>query len=109
MPVAASDMKLYYSGGASKATPDGNQGGAISSVAVFDQDLTTPTLTTETMWKNVTFDERMLGIKKYHCFYLKNNNATNTATAIKLYIDADTTGPDKIKLGYAGTVPNTLE
>ena len=109
MPVAAADMKLYYSGGASKATPDGNQGGAISSVAVFDQDLTIPTLTTETMWKNVTFDERMLGIKKYHCFYLKNNNATNTATSIKLYIDADTTGPDKIKLGYAGTVPNTLE
>jgi hypothetical protein len=109
MPVSASDMKLYYSGGASKATPDGNQGGAISSVAVFDQDLTIPTLTTETMWKNVTFDERVNGSKKYHCFYLKNGNATNTATAIKLYIDADTNGPDKIKLGYAGTVPNTLE
>lgn len=109
MPVPASDIKVYYSGGASKATPDGNQGGTMSSVAVFDQDLTIPTLTTETMWKNVTFDERINGSKKYHCFYLKNNNATNTATAIKLYIDADTSGPDKIKLGYAGTVPNTLE
>lgn len=109
MPVPASDMKLYYSGGSTKATPDGNQGGAISSVAVFEQDLTIPTLTTQTMWKNVTYDERQNGVKKYHCFYLKNNNATNTATAIKLYIDADTTGPDKIKLGYAGTVPNTLE
>jgi hypothetical protein len=109
MPVSASDIKIYYSGGASKATPDGNQGGAISSIAVFDQDLTIPILTTETMWKNVTYDERVNGVKKYHCFYLKNNNATNTATAIKLYIDADTTGPDKIKLGYAGTVPNTLE
>lgn len=109
MPVPSSDMKLYYSGGASKATPDGNQGGAISSIAVFDQDLTVTNLTAQTMWKNVTFDERMSGSKKYHCFYLKNSNATNTATAIKLYIDADTTGPDKIKLGYAGTVPNTLE
>ena len=109
MPVPSSDIKIYYSGGASKATPDGNQGGTMSSVAVFDQDLTASSLTAQTMWKNVTFDERMNGVKKYHCFYLKNNNATNTATAIKLYIDADTTGPDKIKLGYAGTVPNTLE
>lgn len=109
MPVPATDMKLYYSGGASKATPDGNQGGTISSVALVDQDLTATTLTTQTMWKNVTFDERMNGVKKYHCFYLKNSNGTNTATSIKLYIDADTIGPDKIKLGYAGTVPNTPE
>jgi len=109
MPVPSTDMKLYYSGGSSKSTPDGNQGGAISSVALVDQDLTASSLTTNTMWKNVTFDERINGVKKYHCFYLKNNNGTNTATGIKLYIDADTTGPDKIKLGYAGTVPNTLE
>lgn len=109
MPVPATDMKLYYSGGASKATPDGNQGGTVSSVALTDQDLTATTLTTQTMWKNVTFDERINGVSKYHCFYLKNNNATNTATSIKLYIDADTTGPDKIKLGYAGTVANTPE
>jgi len=102
-------MKLYYSGGASKSTPDGNQGGTMSSVALTDQDLTSTSLTTQTMWKNVTFDERINGVSKYHCFYLKNNNATNTASAIKIYIDADTTGPDKIKLGYAGTAPNTLE
>lgn len=109
MPVPATDMVLLYSGGAAKATPDGNQGGTISSVQLVDQDLTVVTLTTQTMWKNVTFDERMNGVKKYHCFYLKNKNATNTATAIKLWIDADTTGPDKLKAGYAGTVPNTLE
>ena len=109
MPVPLTDMKLYYSGGASKATPDGNQGGTISSVSLVDQDLTSTSLTTNSMWKNVTFDERINGVKKYHCFYLKNSNGTNTATNIKLYIDADTTGPDKIKLGYAGTVPNTLE
>src|SRR5690349_9461225 len=109
MPVPSTDMKLYYSGGASKSTPDGNQGGTISSVALVDQDLTASSLTTQTMWKNVTYDERINGSKKYHCFYLKNSNGTNTATAIKLWIDADTTGPDKIKLGYAGTVPNTPE
>jgi hypothetical protein len=109
MPIPTTDMKLYYSGASGKATPDGNQGGAISTVTLVDQDLTTTTLTPQTMFKNVTFTERMNGIQKYHCFYLKNSNATNTATAIKLWIDADTTSPDKIKLGYAGTVPNTLE
>lgn len=109
MPIPTTDMKLYYSGGASKSTPDGNQGGAISSVSLTDQDLTSSSLATETMFKNVTFDERVNGTKKFHCFYVKNSNATNTATGIKLWIDADTTGPDKIKLGYAGTVPNTLE
>src|SRR5215831_1752234 len=109
MPIPATDMELYYSGGASKATPDGNQGGTMSSVALVDQDLTATTLTTETMWKNVTFTERMTGVKKYHCFYLKNNNLSLTATNIKLWQDAYTTGPDKVRIGYAGTVANTLE
>lgn len=109
MPIPVTDMVLFYSGSSSKSTPDGNQGGAISTVQLVDQDLTATALTTETMFKNVTFDERFNGVKKYHCFYLKNKNATNTATAIVIWIDADTTGPDKIKLGYAGTVPNTLE
>lgn len=109
MPIPTTDMKLYYSGGSSKSTPDGNQGGAISSVAVVDQDLTATTLTTETIWKNVTFAERTAGVKKYHCLYLQNNNISLTATGIKLYIDSDTTGPDSLRLGYAGTVPNMLE
>lgn len=109
MPIPSSDMALFYSGDVAKSTPDGNQGGAISSVQLPDQDLTFTTLTKNTMFQDVTFDERMNGVKKYHCFYLKNKNATNTATNIKLWIDADTTGPDKIKLGYAGTVANTLE
>ena len=109
MPVPSTDMRLYYSGSSSKATPDGNQGGAISTVPVADQDLSSTSLTTNTMWKNVTYDERVNGSQKFHCFYLKNNNLTNTAVGIKIYIDADTSGPDKIKLGYAGTVPNTLE
>lgn len=109
MPVPSTDMVLLYSGSSSKSTPDGNQGGAISTAQVFDQDLSSPTLTTQTMWKNVTFDERMNGSQKYHCFYLKNKNPTNTAVNIKIYIDADTSGPDKVKLGYAGTVPNVLE
>lgn len=109
MPIPTTDMVLFYSGSSSKATPDGNQGGTISTIQVVDQDLTSTTLTANTLFQDVTFDERINGVKKYHCFYLKNKNATNTATAIKLWIDADTTGPDKIKLGYAGTVPNTLE
>ena len=109
MPIPLTDMKLYYSGASGKASPDGNQGGTMSTITLTDQDLTTTTLTTQTMFKNVTFDERFNGVKKYHCFYLKNANATNTATNIKIWIDADTTGPDKIKLGYAGTVANTLE
>jgi hypothetical protein len=109
MPVPSTDMRLFYSGSATKATPDGNQGGTISSVAVADQDLSSTNLTLNTMWQDITFDERMNGTKKYHCFYLKNSNATATATAIRLYIDSDTLGPDKLKLGYAGTVPNTLE
>jgi len=109
MPIPSTAMRLYYSGSSTKATPDGNQGGAISNVPVPDQDLSSTNLVLNTMWQNITFDERINGTKKYHCFYLKNNDPTNTATNIKIYIDADTTGPDKLKLGYAGTVPNTLE
>lgn len=102
-------MLLYYSGSSTKATADGNQGGAISTVPVPDQDLTNTSLTTETMWKNVTFSERMAGVKKYHCFYLKNNDPSLTATSIKIYKSAITTGPDATRIGYAGTVANTLE
>ena len=109
MPIPSTAMVLYYSGSSTKAVPDGNQGGPISNVPVPDQDLSATTLIVNTMWEDVTFDERINGVKKYHCYYLKNNDPTNTATNIKLYIDADTTGPDKLKVGYAGTVPNTLE
>lgn len=102
-------MVLCYSGGASKATPDGNQGGTISSIQLPDQDLTSPTLIAQTMWKNVTYTERMNGVKKYHCFYLLNKNISLTATGIKIWQSAYTPGPDKIRIGYAGTLPNTPE
>ena len=109
MPIATSNMRLYFSGGASKSTPDGNQGGTISSLALPDQDFHSSSLVSQSMWKNVTYAERTNGSKKYHCFYLKNSDPSLTATGIKLWIDAYTTGPDKVKLGYAGTLPNVLE
>jgi hypothetical protein len=109
MPIPVTDIALFYSGSSTKNTAGGNQGGAISSFQVLDQDLTSTSLTPETMWRNVTSAERNNGVVKYHCWYVRNKNATNTATGIKVYISAETTSPDSLRLGYSGNTPNTLE
>lgn len=109
MVLPQADMGLFYSGGSNKSTPGGNQGGTISSVQLTDQDLTSTTLTPNTMWQNVTQQERNNGIKRYHCYYLKNKNLSITATGIKIYIDSDASGPDSVRIGYAGTPANTEE
>jgi hypothetical protein len=109
VPLTTSDLKFFYSGGAGKTAPDGQQGGTISTTNVTNQDLTTTVLVPQTMWKDVTNTERVNGVSKYHCFYIKNTHGTITATNLKLFQNVDTVGVDFINWGYSGNPPNTPE
>ena len=109
MTIAITDLKFYYSGSSTKSTPEGDQGGPISSVQVPEEILSTTPFTKNTMWNNVTSTNRIAGVTQYRCFYIKNTHATQTASNIKCYKSPVTSMPDTISLGYSGAVANALE
>lgn len=108
MVLIPGSLGWFYSGGASKANQDGDQGGVISSVRVPDQDLQTTPLTKNTLWNDVTTTVRIAGGDFYRCLYLKNVGG-QTASNIKLYVDANTPAPDDVAIGYSGNAVNTPE
>jgi len=110
MVVEPASVGFYYSGGAAKSTPTGDQGGAKSSVQVLNQDRTTTPFTKNTKWQNVTATQRSSGVTQYHCFYVQNNGA-QTISNLKMWFDGgeSTIGPGTVNLGYSGLAPNTQE
>lgn len=109
MTIAVTDLKFYYSGGASNSDPNGDQGGTISSVQVPEQILSTTPFVKNTMFNNVSSTLRISGVTQYHCFYLKNTHATQTASNIKMYKSPVTVMPDTLNIGYSGNAVNTPE
>jgi hypothetical protein len=106
--MVATDLGLFFSGGASKANAEGQQGGAISSVQITEQTIENITAV-NTFWNDVAHTDRLAGVIQYRCFYIKNKHATETARNIKLYKDVTGATPDTINLGYSGNTPNTPE
>lgn len=109
MTIDITDLKFYYSGGATKSTADGDQGGTISSVQIPEQILSTTPFVKNTMWNDVTSTNRVAGVTQYRCYYLKNTHATQTASNVKCYRDAVTSQPDTISLGYSGNAASVPE
>lgn len=107
MVIAPTDLKLYYSGSASKSAPGGPQGGIISSVQVPTQTLSGGVTIDNTMFADITDSEARNGKTRYACFYLKNTHATQTASNIRVYQSSVTPGKDTIRVGYSGVAANS--
>lgn len=107
MVIASTDLKIYYSGSASKSGPGGPQGGIISSVQVPAQKLSTGVTIDNTMFADVTNSEAQNGKTRYACFYLKNTHGSQTASNIRIYQSSVTPGQDHIRVGYSGVAANS--
>lgn len=87
MPVAASDIKIYYSGGASNSNPAASLGGTISSVEVSNTPL-------NNLWDDVSEGEASAGDTEYRCIYIKNTHSTDSLLSAAVYIASNTPSDD---------------
>lgn len=83
MPIAASDIKFYLSGGAANSDPNASLGGAISSTELVDNSI-------GNLFDLTTATEAEAGDTEYRAFFVKNTHATLTYTTPKLYISSNT-------------------
>lgn len=89
MPVAATDLKLYLSGGASNAVVNASLGGAISSTEISSTPL-------NNLFDNVDDTEANNGDIEYRCFYVKNTHATDSLTLAAVYIASNSPSADTV-------------
>ena len=83
MPIVASDLKIYLSGGAGNSDPNASLGGVISSTEVTDN-------TTHNLFDQVSGTESNAGDIEYRGVYLKNTHGSLTAQNTKVYISSNT-------------------
>lgn len=83
MPVIASDLKARLSGGAANNVPAASLGGEMSSV-----DLSATAL--NNLFDNVSSSEATAGSVDYRCFYVLNDNDTDTVNVMKIWMSAAT-------------------
>lgn len=107
MVIASTDIKIMYSGSASKNGPGGPQGGVISTNAVTAQTLSGGVTIGNTIFADVTNQEASGGKVRYFCGYVKNTHATQTASNVRIYQSSITPGRDKIRIGYSGVAANS--
>jgi hypothetical protein len=106
MVIAATDIKLFYSGTSSKNGPGGPQGGVISTNFVTEQTIAGGITIGQTVFKDVEDTQSRNGDVRYFCGYWKNTHATQTATNLKMWQSSITPGNDNIRLGYSGVAAN---
>lgn len=103
MPVAASDIKLFLSGGAANTDPNASIGGAISSTQFTDS-------TKNNIFDDVTPAEATAGDTEYRCVYVKNTHGTIALQDARAYIaQATTSADDEVDIGVANAAVNTTE
>lgn len=91
MPIIATDIKYYLSGGAGNTDPALALGGIISTTEV----------TTLTLFDDVSSAEALAGDSEYRCVYVKNTHATLTLQLAKIFLQANTTG-NRISIALGG-------
>ena len=97
MPIIASDLPTYLSGGAANTNPLLSLGG-IESTTVVPAGL----------FDNVSSGEAAAGDVEYRCFYVKNTHATLTLTGAKVWMFANTPSADTtIEIGLGTTAVGT--
>lgn len=88
MPVAASDIKLFLSGGQANTDKNASYGGQISTTEFVE------TPVEANLFANVEDPEADTGSVKYRCIYVKNDHATDTLNDPVVYIPENTNSPD---------------
>lgn len=103
MPIANSDVKLRYSGGAGNTDPNASLGGAKSSTEPTDN-------TINAIWDNVTGDEGSPGDTEYRCVYIHNGHGTLALIAPKVWVSTNTTSTDdEVDIGLGSSALNGTE
>jgi hypothetical protein len=104
MAIAASDIKIRLSGGASNTDPNAAIGGAMSTAS--GGIITTNVLNND--MDDITSAEASTGITIYHAYYYKNEHGSLTYINPKFYIDVETaSGDTDVYLALAGEAKNT--
>jgi len=103
MPILASEIKFYLTGGATNTDPNASLGGAISSTEITSGEL-------NNIFDDVTGDESAVGDTEYRCIAVKNTNASLTLKAAKVWILSNTTSPnDEIEIGVETPVGDAVQ
>ena len=86
MPILATDIKLYHSGGAANADPNASLGGIISTTQITDNSL-------HNLFDKISGAEAEAGDIEYRCIFIKNTHASLTYQGVKIYISTNTPSP----------------
>lgn len=89
-PIAATDIVLRLSGGASNTDPDASLGGAMSTAP--GGVITTAQL--NNLFDDVSGDQAAAGDVNYRAFFIENDHASLTLSNIKLWINTVSPSPD---------------
>ena len=89
MTVTLIDIEYRYSGGAGNFTPDDSLGGVMSNDQV-------PTAILQKLFDDVSSGEASSGDTEYRCYYVYNDNATDTVSTIRVYILEETPSADTV-------------
>lgn len=93
------DLKLFYSGGASNSDPSLSIGGSKSSVELVSS--------LNSLFSDGDYIQAYLGADTFRCLYLQNNNISEAATNIAIWIDNDKRFHSELYLGVG--VLDTVE
>lgn len=99
MPIASSDIKWYLSGGAGNADPNASLGGARSTTAWAGGVI-------RDLFDDVSGDENAASDVEYRCVYIRNEHATLTATAGKLWLLSEVSGGTTLAIALTTSAKN---
>lgn len=88
MPITQTDITFTYSGGGSNSDPDESLGGESSSIPI----------TSQALFSDVSPEESESGLVDYRCFYLHNENVSDSLYEAAVEI-VQTSGSATIQIG----------
>lgn len=89
MAVVLKDIEYRYSGGAGNFTPDDSLGGVMSNDQV-------PTAILQKLFDDVSSSEASSGDTEYRCYYIYNDNDTDSCNTVRVYILEETPSADTV-------------
>jgi len=93
MPVTATDIQFFLSGGATNADPNASLGGAISNTAITSGSL-------NNLFDDVSGAEASAGRTEYRCLYVKNASPTSNLVAnITAWVEGATATSNTVASG----------
>lgn len=104
MPISASDIQFYLSGGSGNSDPNASLGGAVSTTQISTTAL-------HNLFDAVGSGEASSGDTEYRALFVKNNHGSIILESAVIWIQSQTTSPDtslEIALADEG-IASTIE